>query len=547
VADGYAGLITGHTHIPELAVVGDGFYANSGCGIRSVIARPTRFNLPATFIPVRRTSRVEMTAGATLEVRLVTGDEPMRSPVLLERLVTRPDRTHPSEPTVVAALPGGGTWPITDVRFGHWVGRRRVRRIAAGLLVAAGVLDIMSVFARQLRDLGVVERLLPFTVFPVAGVAGILTGLALIGLARGARLGRRRAWLAALSLLVVAALAHLLMGSHAEEAVLGLLLAGWLGLQHRHFRVNPPGRGRWLARIVMGALFAIVLTAGLGYGIDSETSKARLTIALAVGLVVLLTLLVGRFRGPPTAGPEDRELAARIVAHHGVGPFDDLVLADGNRWLFSGDTVVAYTVHDHVMTVSPDPVGPPTGHADAWADAMDLADQFGWSIAVHGAAPDWLAVYRAAGLTDTFVGDDIVIPVGAVAHRPAPRSPGYRIETDQTGAALRTVARDDEGQVVLAHEHHWSDRLDGWLLVDVAPPHPLGTGPVGTGPSDALVLVTLSWMGDHRGAALALGPVPGRRTRPDVERWTGLDGVTIEPSYDIRDSARTGPGRRRPT
>ena len=57
----------------------------------------------------------------------------------------------------MAALPGGGTWPITDVRFGQWVGRRRVRRIAAGLLVAAGVLDIASVFIRQLRDLGIVD------------------------------------------------------------------------------------------------------------------------------------------------------------------------------------------------------------------------------------------------------------------------------------------------------------------------------------------------------------------------------------------------------
>ncbi|MET0458438.1 MAG: hypothetical protein ABW195_04280, partial [Ilumatobacteraceae bacterium] len=95
-----------------------------------------------------------MTAGATLEVRLITGDEPMRSPVLLERLVTRPDRTHPAEPTVVAALPGGGTWPITEIRFGHWVGRRRVRRIAAGLLVAAGVLDIAAAFLRPLGDLG---------------------------------------------------------------------------------------------------------------------------------------------------------------------------------------------------------------------------------------------------------------------------------------------------------------------------------------------------------------------------------------------------------
>ncbi|MET0461161.1 MAG: phosphatidylglycerol lysyltransferase domain-containing protein, partial [Ilumatobacteraceae bacterium] len=469
---------------------------------------------------------------------------------------TRPDHTHPAEPTVVAAHPRGGPWALTHVRVGPRGGRRRVRRIAAGLLVAAGVLDIVSVFARQLRDLGVVERVLPFTVFPVAGVAGVLTGCALIGLARGARLGRRRAWLASLVLLVVAALAHVVMGSHVEEAVLGLLLAGWLGLQRRHFRVNPPGRGRWLARLVMGALFTIVLMTGLGYGIEGETSTARLAVALAIGLVVLLVLLVGRFRGPPAAGPEDRDLAGRIVAHHGVRPFDDLVLADGNRWLFSGDSVVAYTVHDDVMTVSPDPVGPPTGHADAWADAMDLADQFGWSIAVRGAAPDWLAVYRAAGLTDTFVGVAVVVPVSVVAGETAGLAPvvartgelaalGYRVETEGSGDALRTVAKDVDGQVVLAHDHRWSARLDGWLLVGVAGVARPQT--VVTGLADAVVLDTLGWMGDHRGIALALGPVPDHGLGPDLERWAALGGVTVEPRYDVGDSARTGPGRRRRT
>lgn len=548
IADGYAGLVTGHTHIPELAVVGQGFYANSGCGIRSVIAQPTRFGLPATFVPVRRSSRVELTAGATLEARLVTGDEPMRSPVLLERLVTRPDRADPTEPTVVAALPGGGTWPITDVRFGQWVGRRRVRRIAAGLLVAAGVLDIASAFIRHLRDLGVVDRVLPFTVHPVAGVGAVLTGCALIGVARGARLGRRRAWLAAIALLLIAAVAHLLKGNHVEEAVIGAVLAGWLALQHRHFRVNPPGRGRALATVVMLGLFAVALMAGLGVAIGGETSETRPAIALAVGVVVLLAALVGRFRGPRPATPEDRELAADIVARHGVSTFDELALIGTNRWLFSGDTVIAHTVHDDVMTVSPDPVGPPAEHADAWADAMDHADTFGWSIAVLGASHPWLAIYRAAGLTDTFIGDDVIIPVGAIdAAAVAPlrerlaelRTLGYRIDTSTEDDRLDTVARDPSGQVVLADGHVWSARVDGWLLVGRE-----HGGPVVDGLADAVVLTTLCWMGEHRGSSLAIGPVPGGGAGADTGIWAGAPGAAAQPRYAIGDSAHTGPGSR---
>ena len=39
VTQGYAGMISGHTHEPELSVVGTGFYANTGSGTASVVGR----------------------------------------------------------------------------------------------------------------------------------------------------------------------------------------------------------------------------------------------------------------------------------------------------------------------------------------------------------------------------------------------------------------------------------------------------------------------------------------------------------------------------
>src|SRR5690606_25931225 len=46
VNEGYAGLVTGHTHEPELSIVGGGFYANSGCGVESVGPVPAHLGLP---------------------------------------------------------------------------------------------------------------------------------------------------------------------------------------------------------------------------------------------------------------------------------------------------------------------------------------------------------------------------------------------------------------------------------------------------------------------------------------------------------------------
>ena len=50
VATGHAGLVTGHTHEPEISQIGAGFYANTGCGTEVVRARKARFGLPG---PVR--------------------------------------------------------------------------------------------------------------------------------------------------------------------------------------------------------------------------------------------------------------------------------------------------------------------------------------------------------------------------------------------------------------------------------------------------------------------------------------------------------------
>jgi hypothetical protein len=474
----------------------------------------------------------------------------MRSPVLLERLVTREDRTQPAEPVVVAELPDGGTWPIADSRFGDWVSRRQVRRLAAGLLVIAGVLGIVSVFVRELGELDVVDRVFPFTVNPVAGVAAVLTGCALLGLARLVRLGRRRAWLASITLLVVAAAAHLLKGGHVEEAAVGLLLAGWLLLERRHFRVSPPGVRRFVGTVATLVLFAVALAAGLGIAVDGDESLVRPAIALVVGLVVLVVALIGHLRSTHAGTPEEREAASAIVDRHGTGPFDELVLADGNRWLFSGDAVVAYTVHGTTMTVWPDPVGPPEAHADAWADAMDHADTYNWSIAIRDAAETWLPIYQAAGLVDTYVDDDLVIPVDIVeddavgfadAASAAARPQGFELTVDGAEGAERmtATAKDGSGRM-LAFHYVWSPAVDGWLLVH-RDDHRAGN----SGLADAVVLETLRWMRSHRGQALAISPMTRKGSRPDTARWARLPGVVAHARYEVDDATHAGPGRHR--
>ena len=203
VAAGYAGLVTGHTHEPEISPVGTGFYANTGCGTEVVRTRKARFGLPRPFLAVRRLSMVELTAGPTLGVSLSLEERPIGQPAPLERLVLAPERARPETMEVVGHLPDGAD-----------LAHRRAGPPAVGApppgppggaftLLFAGLLNVLFAVLWPIRWTRPVNHWLPFGIHPVGGVTAVIGGLALAGVARGVRSGYRRAWVAALVILLV--------------------------------------------------------------------------------------------------------------------------------------------------------------------------------------------------------------------------------------------------------------------------------------------------------------------------------------------------------
>jgi lysylphosphatidylglycerol synthetase-like protein (DUF2156 family)/UDP-2,3-diacylglucosamine pyrophosphatase LpxH len=455
IAGGYAGMISGHTHDPELSVVGSGFYANSGCGVVTVGAHPARFGLPRPFLAFRRCSRVELAAYDVLVVRVVVGDTPVRPSSLLERLVAKPVTDTPVTPRVVAALPGGATWPTDPGRLVSWVRRRRVRRIAALLLVAAGVMNVITALLPTLSQrLDDVERIVPLHVPRAASVLAILGGLAMIGLARPLRRGYRPAYVTTLVVLAVVAFTQVLRSLHWEQAVLTAALAGWLLLEHRHFRVAPAGQRRWTAWGVSLAVAALVFATSLALALDRSQRLTRDVIAFAVGTMVLLAFLTTRASRGRRISAADRatnlERARAIVEEHGGGTLDYFALRDDKDMLFTGQGLVAYTVLDRIMLVSPDPICSSDGRAEAWADAMDHADTNGWGISVLAADASWLPTYHDAGMHDLYIGDEAIVDCQAFSlEAPAAMSlrnshdrlatAGYRVEVMDPRAVAPTL------------------------------------------------------------------------------------------------------------
>ena len=282
-----------------------------------------------------------------------------------------------------------------------WVRRRRIRRVAAFGLLVAGLLNVVCALLWPVRWTRPVDAWLPFGIHPVSGVTAVIGGLALAGVARGVRLGYRRAWLAALVLLLVSTVYRLVRGVGLEGSGIACASGLWLLLEHRHFRVSPSGFRRVLGWVIMTGLAVVALAAGLGaaYLGGRETRDAVLTAVLGPCGPVLATACPAA----STGGPERRE-RGRSSGRERSRPLrrrhlDYFALRDDKSWLFSGNTLIAYSVINRVMLVSPDPIGPVDERLDAWSDAMDLADTNGWYISVLGASAAWLPIYRAAGLT----------------------------------------------------------------------------------------------------------------------------------------------------
>ena len=290
-------------------------------------------------------------------------------------------------------------------------------------------------------------QIVPFVVPRTAAVTLVFASFALLLTARGLRHGHRLAWLAATSLLAVSVVLHVVKGIDVEEAVLAGAGAVWLGAHHEAFRVTPSKAvaRRSLRLGVIGGLITVTVAVALSvtvgragraevegspgsvadrFGAD-EIFPLRLgghfgtavLIALGLGLMgsTLWVLLSPRMLAPLTgaAHHRDREQARVVVNRYGGGSLDYFALRDDKQWFFTGNAVVAYTVRAGVCLVSPDPIGPDEERERTWAAFTAHAEESGWSVAVLGAAADWLPVYERSGLRAAYLGDEAVVDCGS--------------------------------------------------------------------------------------------------------------------------------------
>ncbi|MDP9100772.1 MAG: phosphatidylglycerol lysyltransferase domain-containing protein [Actinomycetota bacterium] len=327
--------------------------------------------------------------------------------------------------------------------------------VAALLCFLIGALDLVSALSRANRDrLATLRELVPGALITASAALTLVTGVALLLLARGLRRRKRRAWVLVTGLLTASVLLHVLKGLDVEEAALAGGLLALLVSQRREFRAKGDPRTRWRGAVAFVVLVAfslavacaliavraddlsgpfqlapavgdvlrqmLGLSGSLHWLPDRDGQRAARLVAeacLSFGLLTLLTTSYLVLRPAEPEGllqPDDeirmRELLDRFGRQDSLGYFalrrDKSVV-----WSASGKSCIAYRVVSGVMLASGDPLGDPEAWPGAIAAFQQMAAEHAWSPAVMGCGESGGRAWARAGLEALEIGDEAVVEV----------------------------------------------------------------------------------------------------------------------------------------
>ena len=445
-AGGGAGLITGHSGRAELTDLGGGaFYANCGMAARSVDRVETRGGLPAVYAARVRCSWVELEAGSELRVRLWHGTRELPRADVVGAARTRGRMQSCWPPAEVAEHPGIVTWPSAGDATAHRrrtaTDRRDRDRVRRGLEPGVGGDRAVAVAPHRRSGRFDADR------GPGGGRGAgrhLRTRLVAPGMGHAARstpcvVARQRA---CCSLSVIG---NVTKGLDIEESIIGVARRVFL-VVHRDDFAAPANPSSWrrgwastlaavgrrdrgrnrrrgvaaseavaaedIAAAVAERMIGIKSVA-LPHNIDRLVSPALLAVGIAIALSFCWLLFRPAVLHPGCRRTGRCRASARASSSRSTEPTRCRIsrCATTRSGSGSGDTLVAYRVHNGVALVSPDPVGPVGQRAESWGAFREFADEHGWPVAVMGASADWLPVYAASGMHDLYIGDEAVVDV----------------------------------------------------------------------------------------------------------------------------------------
>ena len=325
-----------------------------------------------------------------------------------------------------------------------------VPRAAAPLAALIGVVNLASALTPNIRWRGhLLLSVEPVSAMRLFHALALPAGAGLLLVAPYLLGRRRRAWQAALGLMLALGGFDLLKGLDFEETLItwgaaAVLLAGRGAFNVRH---EPITLRSAIWRVPVLGLLALAVTALTAWATQGHPSPGRVVsesldlllwragplhfeshalvhhvhvawIPLAVHLIEVATLLTMAyvvFR--PLAAPRSlphlavREAAAEVIRAHGRDTLAFFKLRGDKQYLFSDDrrAFIGYRVENKVLLLSGDPVGPPEAIPALLRELRAFADERGLRIGGVGASETMCPHLAEIGLRSIYLGDEAVI------------------------------------------------------------------------------------------------------------------------------------------
>ncbi|MEO9174336.1 MAG: phosphatidylglycerol lysyltransferase domain-containing protein [Gaiellales bacterium] len=322
----------------------------------------------------------------------------------------------------------------------------RTPRLAAWLAFAAGLIGIVSAATPEWHGrLRVVRELFSTSTPEVADGLVVASSLGLLVLARGLARRRHRAWQAAILVLGVSALLHVLKGLDVEEALFDVGVIVLLVRKRESFYATGDPGGPMRAGIaalqaavglVAYGLVAIAVHDAIrsmtfepvaalqqvGWGMLGQDVGAHpgrfdhdVTLSLAVATVtcaVYAVWLAVRSHQPRAgASTLDRADARRLVEQEGQDSLAWFALRADKSYYFDADrrAFIAFRAAGGFAVVSGDPIG----DADVFGELADgflrFCHERSWRVSALGVGPIGRELWETRGMRTVYVGDEAIV------------------------------------------------------------------------------------------------------------------------------------------
>jgi lysyl-tRNA synthetase class 2 len=321
--------------------------------------------------------------------------------------------------------------------------------LAAFAAAFVGLVNIASALTPSIRWRGhLLLDFEPMEAMRLFHALALPAGTALLMVAPYLLKRRRRAWQAAIVLMVALGLFDLLKGLDFEEtaiswATAALLFSGGAGFRVRHDPVTLRSAVWRVPLLGIIGLSVTAVAAWVSRGHPSWSTVVRETgdlllwqsgplhferhvafhhafawIPLGVHLIELGTLLaiayvIFRPLATPRAlpGPGARAAAAELVRAHGTDTLSFFKLRADKHYFFSADrqAFVGYRIENGVLLLSGDPVGRDESVQELLGQLRGFAEARGLRLGAVGASERLCPLYEKLGLRTIYLGDEAIV------------------------------------------------------------------------------------------------------------------------------------------